>query len=271
MSLHVGDEMMRLSGMLRHQPTDKWIRGRLGGRLVVDSRAALLLWEPRRIVPTYAVPDSDVLADLVPAEPAPGSDEPVLHPGIPFAAHSTAGQSYHVRLGDDLRERAAFRPDDADLAGHIVFDFGALDWTEEDEPVFSHPRDPFSRVDARRSSRHVRIERNGVLLAESHSPTLVFETKLYPRFYLPREDITAEVLPSDMVTACPYKGRATYLSFAAGENLAWTYSDPLPEASPLTGLVAFFDEVVDVIVDGVPRKRPDTPLAKVMQDEFGVS
>ncbi|WP_328470976.1 DUF427 domain-containing protein [Actinoplanes sp. NBC_00393] len=271
MSVNVGDEMMRLLGVLRHEPTDKWVRARLGSRLVIDSRAALLLWEPRRIVPTYAVPDKDVRAELVPVEPAAGSDVAVLHPGIPFAAHSTPGQAYDVREGDDVRERAAFRPDDGDLTGHVAFDFDAFDWTEEDEPVFSHPRDPFSRVDARRSSRHVRIERDGVLLAESHTPTLAFETKLYPRFYLPREDLKAEVLPSDMVTACPYKGRATYLSFAAGENLAWTYPDPLPDASPLAGLVAFFDEVVDVIVDGVPRERPDSPVAKVMKDEFGVS
>jgi uncharacterized protein (DUF427 family) len=137
--------------------------------------------------------------------------------------------------------------------------------------VFSHPRDPFSRVDARRSRRHVRIERDGVLLAESQRPTLVFETKLYPRFYLPPEDVTAEARPSDLVTACPYKGRAKYLSFEAGENLAWTYPEPLPDASPLTGLVAFFDEVVDVTVDGVRRPRPASPIADVMKDEFGVS
>ncbi|GIF05429.1 DUF427 domain-containing protein [Actinoplanes siamensis] len=271
MSLNVGDEMMRLSGVLRHASTGKWVRAKLGGPLVVDSRAALLLWEPRRIVPTYAVPDKDVRAELVPVGPAADSDVPVLHPGIPFAVHSTPGQPYDVHVGHDVRERAAFRPGDADLAGHVAFDFDAFDWTEEDEPLFAHPRDPFSRVDARRSSRHVRIERDGVLLAESHTPTLVFETKLCPRFYLPREDLKAEVLPSDMVTACPYKGRATYLSFAVGVNLAWTYPDPLPEASPLAGLVAFFDEVVDVTVDGVARDRPDSPVARIMKEEFGVS
>ena len=123
MSLNVGDEMMRLLGVLRHEPTSKWVRARLGGRIVVDSRAALLLWEPRRIVPTYAVPDKDVRAELVPVEPAPESDVPVLHPGIPFAVHSTPGRTYDVRMGDDVRERAAFRPDDADLAGHVAFDF----------------------------------------------------------------------------------------------------------------------------------------------------
>ncbi|MFF5078042.1 DUF427 domain-containing protein [Actinoplanes sp. NPDC000266] len=271
MSLNVGDEMMRLLGVLRHEPTEKWVRARLGGRLVADSRSALLLWEPRRITPTYAIPDRDFRAELIPAEPAPASDLPVLHPGIPFAAHSTPGQAYDVRVGDDVREQAAFRPADPDLTGHLVLDFGAFEWTEEDEPVFSHPRDPFSRVDARRSTRHVRVERDGVLLAESHTPTLVFETKVHPRFYLPREDLKAEPAPSDMVTACPYKGRATYLSFTVGENLAWTYPDPLPDAAPLAGLVAFFDEVVDVTVDGVPRRRPDSPVAKLMRDEFGVS
>jgi uncharacterized protein (DUF427 family) len=271
MSVNVGDEMMRLIGVLRHQPTDKWVRARLGDRIVVDSRAALLMWEPRRIVPTYAVPEADVRGELVPVEAAARSEAPVLHPGIPFAAHSTPGRSFDVRVGDEVRERAAFRPADADLSGYVAFDFAAFDWTEEDEPVFSHPRDPFSRVDARRSSRHVRIERDGVLLAESHSPTLVFETKIHPRFYLPRADVRAEVLPSAMVTACPYKGRAAYLSFAVGENLAWTYPDPLPDAAPLAGLVAFFDEAVDVTVDGVLRKRPDSAVARVMKHEFGVS
>src|SRR5688500_7971252 len=111
--------MMRLFGVLRHEPTDKWVRGRLGDRLVVDSHAALLLWEPRRIVPSYAVPDADVRAELVPVESAPDSDEPVLHPGIPFAVHSTPGRTYDVHPGGHVRERAALRPDDADLTGHV--------------------------------------------------------------------------------------------------------------------------------------------------------
>ncbi len=127
MSLNVGDEMMRLFGVLRHEPTDKWVRARLGDRIVVDSRAALLLWEPRRIVPTYAVPDKDVRAELVPVEPAPDSDVPVRHPGIPFAVHSTPGQTYDVRVGDDVRERAAFRPDDADLTGQPPVDLGEVE------------------------------------------------------------------------------------------------------------------------------------------------
>ncbi len=111
---------------LRHEPTEKRIRATLGGEPVVDTRRSLLVWEPRRIVPSYAVPVEEITGELLPSsEPPAESDVPVLHPGIPFAAHSTPGQAYDVRVGDDVRERAAFRTDDADLSGHIVFDFDA--------------------------------------------------------------------------------------------------------------------------------------------------
>jgi uncharacterized protein (DUF427 family) len=151
-----------------------------------------------------------------------------------------------------------------------VFDFAAFDaWLEEDEPLVGHPRDPYHRVDARAASRHVRIEAGGQLLAESSRPTLVFETNLPTRFYLPREDVRAPVRPSERITRCAYKGEANYLSFDVGDNLAWTYHRPLPDAAQLTGLVAFFDELVDVTVDGVRRKHPRTEFAKAIREEFG--
>jgi uncharacterized protein (DUF427 family) len=145
---------------LRHEPIDRRIRATLGGETVVDSTGALLVWEPRRVTPLYAVPVQDVRGELEPSTAAPvTSDAPFLHPGIPFAAHSTAGESLDVRVAGTMLEAAAFRPADEDLSGHVVLDYDAFDeWYEEDEAVFSHPRDPYHRVDTRRSSRHVRIE-----------------------------------------------------------------------------------------------------------------
>ena len=275
MSIRARDSFMALFGKLRHEPIEKRVRAMLGDREVVDSTQAMLVWEPRRVVPSFAVPIADLRAELEPASAGPTSDAEVLHPRIPFAVHSTEGQSFDVRLNGQTLSGAAFRPDDPELNGHVILDFDAFDtWYEEDEPLFSHPRDPFHRVDARRSSRHVRIERDGRLLAESTEPTLVFETNLPVRFYLPRRDLQVEPGPSDRRSACPYKGHASYLSFDVGEgksaDLAWSYEDPVADARPLAGLVAFYDELVDVTVDGERRERPDTPFARALAEEFGL-
>jgi uncharacterized protein (DUF427 family) len=243
-------------GELRYEPTEKRVRAVLGDRTVVDSTRAVLVWEPRRVVAAYAVPAGDVHAELAPVESQAADDRPILDPRVPFAAHSTAGQSFDVVVGDSTLAAAAFTPEDPALHGHVVLDFFAFDtWYEEDEALVGHPRDPYHRVDVRRSSRQVRIELDGRVLAESSSPSLVFETNLPTRFYLPREDVKVELRPSDLHTYCAYKGKASYWSIDGEEDLVWGYEAPLPDAAGLEGRVAFYDDRVDVIVDGVPRPR----------------
>jgi uncharacterized protein (DUF427 family) len=239
-------------GELRHEPTAKWVRALVGGQVVADSTRPVLVWEPRRVVASYAVPAEDLKAELVPVA-AEGSDGHVLlHPGIPFSRHSTPGEAFTIRTpGGDL-EAAAFRPSDPDLAGFVVLDFAAFDtWYEEDEIIRGHPRDPYHRVDVRRSTRHLRIELDGQVLADTHRPTLVFETRLKTRYYLPREDVQVELEPSGTRTICAYKGEASYWSIPGHDDLVWGYEDPLPDAAGLAGLVAFYDEKVQVTVDGV--------------------
>jgi uncharacterized protein (DUF427 family) len=272
MATRVRDAMNRRLDELRYEPIEKRERALIAGDVVVDSARALLVWEPRRVVPSIAVPIEDVRGELVaaPAAPTPASSPPVLHPGIAFGMHSTDGEALSLRVGDATRAGVAFAPADRDLDGYVVLDFGAFDaWLEEDEPLVGHPRDPFHRIDMRRSSRPVRIELDGELLAESTRAVLLFETSLPTRFYLPREDVKAQARPSDKRTICAYKGHASYFSFDAGEDLAWTYEDPLPEAAPVTGLVAFFDELVDVTLDGERRERPRTHFAKAILEEAG--
>jgi uncharacterized protein (DUF427 family) len=271
------DVRIRALEELRYEPTEKRVRATLGDRTVVDSTRAALVWEPRRVVPSYAVPVADLHAELVPHTRggAPPPAPAVLHPGIPFGLHSCAGEAFSVRAGDDTREDVAFRPADPDLADYAVLDFRGFDaWYDEEEPVVSHPRDPFHRVDILRSSRQVRVELDGTVLAESGAPHLVFETDLPLRFYLPREAMRVELEPSAKRTYCPYKGQASYWSFDADserhEHLAWTYEQPLHDAAPLAGLVAFFDERVDVILDGERRERPRSLFARAILDEAGV-
>jgi uncharacterized protein (DUF427 family) len=268
MAVQMFPQFARLYDELRYEPTGKRIRARLGDTTAVDTTGAVLVWEPRRVVPTYAVPVADVRAELVPAPPADAPRRPVrlrsnvpavLDPTTAFGAHTTAGEPLTVRTADGERPGAAFRPADPDLAGLVLLDFDAFDWLEEDDPIVSHPRDPFHRVDIRHSSRHVRVDRDGQVLAESTRPVLVFETSLPARTYLPRADVRLDLLePSATRTACAYKGVASYLA-RDGADLAWSYEVPLPDAGELAGLVCFFDERVDVTVDGVARQRPVTP------------
>ena len=258
-------------GALRYEPTDKRIRATLGDRTVIDSTRAMLVWEPKRIVPTYAVPVGDVAARISPAPEAAAPDppvrapqlagRPVFDPSIPFSVHTIEGEP--LTISDGEREAAAFRPADEGLAGYVIVEFAGFDaWYEEDERNLAHPRDPFHRIDIVHGSRHVRIERDGRLLAESSAPYLLFEPPLPVRYYLAAEDVRRDLLrPSDKRSFCAYKGQASYWSLD-GEDVAWTYVEPLREAAEVAGRIAFFNERVDVVVDGARMERPVTPWSR---------
>jgi uncharacterized protein (DUF427 family) len=270
MSQKMQDLISEAHGLLRHQPIERRVRAKLGADTIVDSTRALLLWEPRRVCPSYAVPAEDIEGELAPAPATNGHVDGVLHPGIPFQVHTAEGEP--VTVGG--RPGAGFRFEDGDLAGYVALDFDAFDWLEEDERIFGHPRDPFHRVDVLRTSRSIRIEVDGEVVAETTGGRLLFETQLPTRFYLPREDVRADLRPTESTSYCPYKGHASYWSLEAGgrvlEDVAWTYQEPLPDAVSIKGLVAFWDHQVDVIVDGERRGRPRGEIAKALTDEFGV-
>jgi uncharacterized protein (DUF427 family) len=257
--------------LLRYEPIERRVRAKLGADTIVDSTRAMLLWEPRRVCPSYAVSAEDIEGELAEAPATNGHVDGVLHPRIPFAVHTAEGEP--VTVGD--RVGAGFRLADEDLAGYVALDFEAFDWYEEDERIFGHPRDPFHRVDVLRSAREVRVEVDGEVVAETTQARLLFETQLPTRFYLPREDVRAELQPSESRSYCPYKGRASYWSLEAGgrrhEDIGWTYEEPLPDAVKIAGLVAFWDEQVDIFVDGERRARPGGAISEALQDEFGVA
>jgi len=175
-----------------------------------------------------------------------------------------------VRIGGvTLPAAAQTFPDSPvpELRGLVRLEWGAMDeWLEEDEPVYGHPRDPHKRVDILASSRHVEISVDGVRVADSHQPRILFETGLPPRYYLPMSDVRLDLLrPARRETHCPYKGNAGYWDVVIGDSvheaLAWGYRTPLPESQKIAGLIAFFDERVDVTVDGVPQERPHSPFS----------
>ncbi|MEU2611681.1 DUF427 domain-containing protein [Micromonospora sp. NPDC007271] len=278
MALRLRDLLVGSFAELRVEPTARRVRATLDGEIVVESQRAMLVWESRHVVPYYAVPAEDVRAELRPVPVPADADSQlvtlapeglaagavsIVRPGS-FTRHTVGGEELSIRFAGGDRHRAAFRFTDPDLSGYIGLDFGAFDaWFEEDTQIVAHPRDPFHRVDVLRSSRRVRVESGGRVLAESTRPRLLFETHLPVRFYLPPEDVTEGLLrPSATRTTCAYKGEATYWSLAVEggtADVAWSYPRPLAEAADIAGMIAFFDEHVDVVLDGQRRERPRTP------------
>lgn len=293
MAVHMRDVMRAGLGELRVHRVGAQVRARVGDEVVVSSDRALLVWEPRRILPTYAVPAADVYGELVPwsgsrvarggvagvgtpppdtpppdaAVPETTSSDPAraLDPRSPFSAHTAPGRAMSIRTGGQGEvEGAAYEFDDADLAGFVALDFDAFDaWLEEDDPVLGHPQDPFHRVACRRSPKHVVVSLDGVVLADSRRAVLLLETGLPGRYYLPRTDLRPDLLtPSATRTVCPYKGVASYWTARVGErlvpDLAWSYEDPLAEALPVAGRVCFWNERTDLTIDGEPVPRPRT-------------
>ncbi|TNY38043.1 DUF427 domain-containing protein [Thermomonospora catenispora] len=242
---------------IRIEPSRKRVRVYLGGEAVVDTVRPMLVWETPHY-PTYYFPVEDVRRECLFPD-----GEVERSPGL------GKGESYTVRVnGAEARGAALRHPRSPveELRGLVRFDLEAMQaWFEEDEEMLAHPRDPYHRVDVLASSRHVRIEVDGVTVAESSQPRLLFETGLPVRYYLPKPHVRMDLLePSDTTTACPYKGRAEYWSVRIGEtlhkDLAWSYPQPLPESQKIAGLIAFYDEKVDVHVDGVRQERPASPF-----------
>jgi uncharacterized protein (DUF427 family) len=232
----------------------KRVRAYLGGELVVDTTAPLLVWE-RPYYPAYYFPLADVRAELLEEDGA-----------VVRSPSRGDGRQFSVRAGGKLAEGAAVRYDQSpfeELRDAIRLEWDAMDaWFEEDEEVFTHPRDPYTRVDILPSSRHVRVEVDGVTVAESSSPRLLFETGLPVRYYLPKTHVRMDLLtPTDTVSHCPYKGQAEYWSVASKADLAWSYATPLPESQKIAGLISFYNEKVDIYVDGVLQARPSTKFS----------
>jgi uncharacterized protein (DUF427 family) len=241
------------------EPVPRRVRAMLGGVVVLDTNRALYVWEWPNY-PQYYIPIADVNADALVDE------------GHVSHLHLGTARRQGLRVGDIERPASArLYTEDAltGLAGTVRFDWDALDaWFEEDEQVFVHPRNPYTRVDALRSIRHVRIELDGAVLAESSSPVMVFETGLPTRYYVNRTEVNFDhLLATDTVTACPYKGTTSgYWSIRVGEetyrDLAWTYDFPTRQLAPIAGLIAFYNEKVDVILDGELLPRPVTHFFK---------
>src|SRR5262245_54204959 len=230
----------------RIEPAPRRVRGYFDNTLVFDTTRARYVWEVP-YYPQYYIPLSDVRMEHLLDE-----DHPQKLQLGPSRLHS---------LTTDRRTgRAAARVYDTNGAGPVA---GYVRF-EEDEQIIGHPRNPYVRVDALRSHRHVRIEIDGVVLAETRSPVLLFETGLPTRYYFDRTDVSFDHLDTSTTqSVCPYKGiTSRYWSARVGDtvqpDVAWTYEYPMRQVAPITGLIAFYNETLDIFLDGDKLARPRT-------------
>ena len=239
------------------EQSPKRIRVMFGGEMIVDTTAGLILHE-RGHVPVYYLPREDVTMDRLAAT------DHSTH--CPFKGDA----SYYTLLaGGKTSENAVWsyeRPFDecAGICGYLAFYWGRMDrWFEEDEEVFVHARSPRVRVDILESSRSVRVMLGGITVAETSRARLLFETGLPTRYYIPRDDVIGELMPSQSRSECPYKGKASYYHVRVGaktfEDIVWFYRDPVHESARIKDFLCFYNEKVDaVFIDGMTKEKPKT-------------
>ncbi len=242
----------------RIELSPKRVRTFLGADKVADSTRVRLVWE-KPYYPTYYFPKADVLEGALKetgeTRRSPSRGDAVIYTVLAGGRQADqAAYAYPESPVEELRDLVAFRWDRMDA------------WFEEDEEVFVHARDPYKRIDILPSSRHIEVVIDGVKVADSHRPHLLFETGLPTRFYLPKTDVRMDLLTStDTVTHCPYKGSASYWSVETPDGLhadiVWGYRAPVAESLRIAGLVSFYNERVDIYVDGVLEERPSSPFS----------
>ncbi|HZT08084.1 MAG TPA: DUF427 domain-containing protein [Chloroflexota bacterium] len=239
------------------EDSPRWVRVELNGLIIADTKHAKLLRETQQR-PVYYFPPEDVRLDLM--------QQTDRHTHCPYKGQASY---WTVAIGDRVAENAVWSypdpyPEHDQIRGHLAFYWNQMDaWYEEAEQIFGHPRDPYHRVDVIESTRHVRVAIDRETVAESRRPRLLFETGHPTRFYLPRDDVRMDLLsPTETRTRCPYKGQASYWTARVGDtelaDIVWSYEDPIPECPKIKGYLSFFNEKVDVWVDGELEKRPIT-------------
>jgi uncharacterized protein (DUF427 family) len=248
-------------GLIWFEDSPRRIRAVFGGETVVDSVHAKLLHEQAHL-PVYYFPQDEVRMDLL--QP---TDHRTKCPWKGEASHFT------LEAGGKVSENAAWTyPQPIEgappLTGYIAFYWARMDeWFEEDEPAVQHARDPYHRIDVFESSRRIRVLLDGEVLAESDSPLALFETGLPTRWYVTAEEVRMDLLePSDTSTGCAYKGYAGYWSLKGrgeeGSDIAWFYAEPHRDVDRIKGRIAFFNERIDLEVDGELQEQPVTQWSR---------
>jgi uncharacterized protein (DUF427 family) len=231
--------------LLYAEPLRRRMRVVFDGRTIVDSEDVVLLHEPGHYPVAFFS-----MADI---------EEGALDSTDRRTAHRELGEtSWFTVVGKNTNAaRAAWQytslPGFADiLRDRVAFAWRAMDaFYEEDERILGHAADPYHRIDIRNSSRHLVVKAGATIVAETHTPVALYESGFAPRWYVPRDDVTADLIPRSEETFCPYKGLASYWDVEGVEAGAWGYPAAFDEVARIRGLISFEPDKVDVSLDGV--------------------
>jgi len=231
--------------IVNYEASPKRIRVVYKEEVIVDATDALILYESNH-VPIYYFPRNSVdFNKLIPSDHLTN---------CPFKGNASY---YSIIVNDYKSENAVWsyeNPFDEILGikNYVAFYWNKVDhWYEEDEEVFVHARNPRVRIDILNSSRKVRVLINNEILAETVRAKFLIETNHPTRYYIPRDDVAIQLLPSSTITYCPYKGKARYYSIRVGDvmykDIVWFYQDPVSESDKIKNYLCFYDEKVDEI------------------------
>jgi uncharacterized protein (DUF427 family) len=254
-------EIDRPRSVLLWDPIPHRVRALFAKETVVDSTRAMLLHETG-LLPVYYFPQDDFREELL--RPSQKSTH---------CPHKGDARYWHVAVGERRAPDAVWAyPEPIEsasfLAGYAALAWDSFDeWFVEDEQAFGHPRDPYARIDVYKTTRHVRVLVDGEVLADSRRTKVLYETSLPPRYYFPPEDVRVELFePSSRRTRCAYKGSASYwnvrLDGGILEDFVWSYPEPQHDAEQVRDLYCFFNERVDLELDGKLVERPRTQWSR---------
>jgi uncharacterized protein (DUF427 family) len=231
--------------VLYAEPLRRRLRAELGGRTVVRSDRAVLLFEPGRYPVAY-FPRGDFA-------------EGVLRPTDHRTTHQDLGETAWFEVAGGTRDagRGAWQHTALPEHAAILEDKVALAWRamdgfyEEDDRILGHAADPYHRIDIRRASRRLVVRAGDRLVADTQRPLVLYESGFAPRWYVPRAEVVdAELTPVELRTFCPYKGIASYYDIGGARQAAWSYRAPFDDMGAIGDLISFEPDRVEVTLDG---------------------
>ncbi|KAK0702968.1 hypothetical protein B0T26DRAFT_658267, partial [Lasiosphaeria miniovina] len=238
----------------KHEPARRRVRGLAQGQWVFDTLNAEYVWE-HLYYPLFYIP-------LVDIESGPGN---IAWSDAPDSRGFCSGT---ISVAQKMIE--VVRLDRGPLKGLVKIPVNSLDaWFVEDEKLVGpHPKDPYKRIECLPSTREVLVQVAGVTVARSTHSVFLFETGLRTRYYLSPTSILdwSMLTPSTTTSFCPYKGQASYyhVKVPAGENTVtvedaiWYYTYPTVESAQIQNRLCFYNEKVDIWLDGVKEDRQGT-------------
>jgi uncharacterized protein (DUF427 family) len=231
--------------VLYAEPLRRRLRAELGGRTVVQSEDAVLLFEPGRYPVAYFP-----LADFA---------EGTLKPSDHRSRHRDLGETAWFEVSGGTRDAARGAWQHVSLPPHaaVLEDKVALAWRamdgfyEEDDRILGHAADPYHRIDVRRSSRHLVVRAGDRVVADTTAPLVLYESGFAPRWYVPHADVGADALTAvELQTFCPYKGIASYYDIDGIRHAAWSYRAPIDDMAAIADMVSFEPDRVEITLDG---------------------